>query len=424
MRAKLSDQPKQSSDSPVIKTSDETCLESKEATGQEKNMAKVNEKSDNVRRRSDNRERDPRNSSRREARKDRDKRRGHRIAKRLGGRRSGGAQYGSDISRRGGHGLRQGQRKGSGSNVAPNVIRVLPHFPPGDGLLPLPGTPGVGLMTQLRAATMLNMANIHNNIKATVEMLTNPPPVPGEIVTKFEESLRQPSATYESQETRNKLGIGGQQPAKRQQSSPKGGKNLRPLMDLVVKASAPTPAPAPAPIPSQQKRSGSVPKWLQKTLEDANGNQFHQASAGDVVFPVETNEADQPATLSPRGRCIGLERAGSQSDMNSRPIPHSPIANSDFNMQVSVSKRKSPFQSEEKTHGGKIVVGTSPEGLPEPNQAREWKTYPRPLCASQLQTGECMTKHCQYWHLQRDELEEVHQRNEVESFLWGIHTVD
>ena len=412
----MSDQQKQSqetSDSPVIRTGDDTSLENKEAEGQEKDMAKVKEKGNNFRRRSDYRERGPRNSSHREVRKDWDQRRGPRNGKRPGGGRNGGTQFGSEISRRGGHGSRQGQRKRSGSNVAPKVMGLIPHLHAGDGLLPLPGTPEMGLMSQLhiQAAKMLNMANIQDNLKATVEMLTNPPPVPGEIVAQFEESFRQPSAARVPQETQGKLGMSGQQLAKRQQNSPKGGKKVRPLMDFsTLKA----PAPEPAPVPSQQKRSKSVPKWLQKTLGDANenmdhgmGNQFHQRSAGDVVFPVETSEVDQPVVLSPRGRCTGLERAGSQNDMNSRPIPHSPSSNNDFNMQVSASKRKSPFHSEEKAHGGKIVVGTSLEGLPQPNQAREWKTYPRLLCASQVQTGKCMKSHCQCWHLQTDELEEV-----------------
>lgn len=300
----------------------------------------------------------------------------------------------NDMPRRGGHGARQGQRKGGGPSVAPNLIGLLPSIGTGDGLLPLPGTPNVGFITQLRAATMLNMAHIQKNLNATVEMLTNPPPVPGEIVTEFKESAR-----------KNPV------PVKREHSGPPGGKSVRPLMDFPTSKGAMSLIKPPQ---QKQQRSENVPNWLQKTFEGAcqiieqgKEGQFVQGNSGAVVSTAERTQADETNALSPRKQNTILQRAILQNDINSREVRLSPTLDSGCDTQALASKRKSPFYNAEAMPGGKVVVGTSPGGLPQPNTVRVKKTYKKAVCPQQLKSGSCVNKRCQYWHLPKAELEEV-----------------
>ena len=410
----MSDRQKQSQDSSnstVKRTEDHTNSEMKETEDEKQKTTEDKEKTVHVPRKTDRRERNLRSSKQRSSSREQDERHGPRTLRSPRGKKRGGAKGGNNVRGRGGHGLRQGPRKGSVPSVVPGLLglHVPPVFPPGDGLLPLPGTTNVNLISplQLQAAIMLNNANIENNIKATVEMLTNPPPVPGEVVTNYEKSIKQPSALHV--ETRDNIKTG----AKRHQSSPPGVQNIRPLMELPT-----SKVPLPGPSLSQQKSSENVPKWLQRTLEgekqskgQGKGNHLHQGNTGGVSSVNEVTETDQNAALSLGVRSARLERTGFQGNLNSRPMHHSPTFDGNFEMEASPTKRKSSLHSEEMTHGGKVVVGTSPEGLPQPNPARVQKTYPRPLCSQQLQTGECKTKHCKFWHLSKGELEEVREKS-------------
>ena len=377
-------------------------------------MSEATEKTEQVPRRSDYRERNSRSSFRRTIRGERDDRRRPGDSRNFVGKRIGGAQFRSDVSRRGGHGQRQAPRKGSGPNLH-NVLSLQPSYRCGDGLLPLPGSQNVDLISQLRSALLINKAKIESNLLTTVEMLTNPPPVPGEVVTKFKERKRQLSASHGSQSLRGNLKMGDRQRAKRTQSGPPAGKTMPPLMEFQT-------GKATAPVSSQkeEQKGRNIPKWLQKMYEQEkqkSENQISTGNAGGAASPNESTETDQTSTLSPKGRNTTSERDVSQNDQNKRPIHHSPNSDSNVEVRASASKRKSPHHGE-MLHGGKIVVGTSPEGVPQPNPARDQKTYPKPLCPEQVQTEGCMNTHCQYWHLSKDELEEVSQKDNAETCVF------
>ena len=381
----MSERQKQSQDSSnsTVKRTDGEPLPDTE--DQKVDMSNNKEKADNAAQRSDHRGRNFRNSAWRGSSRAQEERRGPKNLTNAGGRRGGRGGRGhvrSDASRRG-RGSRQSPRKASGPTVVPNLIGLPPIFGTGDGLLPFPGAPDVGLhvVSSLQAALA---AKIQNNIKTTVNMLTNPPPVPGEVVINFEASQRQPPRPYTraTQGNQSNIKMGSQQPINRQQSSPADAANIKPLMEF----------PVPASSPQKPVREEKIPTWLQKTYqgnessEQGMTSQCSQGNAGDVAPSNDRIDVDSRPP---------------------RPVQSLPNSDDNIEMQPSTGKRKSPFHGEEMAHGGKIVVGTSPEGLPQPNPVRIQHTYPKALCPEQLQTGGCKTKSCLFWHLTKTELEEV-----------------
>ena len=285
--------------------------------------------------------------------------------------RSAQRNGGNVVSRRGRERLRPGPRRESGSNVPVAPLLGYPPalpsiFTPVDGLLPLPiNVPGLSHvpgLSQVQAALQEKIKSTRTEMQMTVvQMLTNPPPVPGEHVPEYDQHRQQPP-----------------------------------------------------------KRHG-LPKWLQRTrkvtlaenndqqvINEANVSQTQQESTvvktGGEVSQYETtdNACRQEAVAW-----------GFQNDFNSSTISdveklrlaRESRSSTDYNseMQVVTSKRKSPFHDEESQHGGKIVIATSPEGLPQPRK----KIHPKGYCFQQLDTGCCTVKSCKYMHLPYAKLVEV-----------------
>ena len=279
--------------------------------------------------------------------------------------RSAQRNGGNVVSRRGRERLRPRSRRESGSNVpVPQLLGFPPALPsiftPVDGLLPLPiNVPG---LSQVQAALQEKIKSTRTEMQMTVvQILTNPPPVPGEHVPEYDQHRQQPP-----------------------------------------------------------KRHG-LPKWLQRTrkvtlaenndqqvINEANVSQTQQESTvvktgGEVSqYEITDNACRQEAVAW-----------GFQNDFNSSTISdveklrlaRESRSSTDYNseMQVVTSKRKSPFHDEESQHGGKIVIATSPEGLPQPRK----KIHPKGYCFQQLDTGCCTVKSCKYMHLPYAKLVEV-----------------
>ncbi|XP_068746754.1 uncharacterized protein [Montipora capricornis] len=401
LRSKLGEKQKHIPEIPSktgMRTAGEPDLKEEKVTSESKETQSVEDKTNVEHRRSDSREKNPRNPSCRTWRtnqNDRDKSRNRRLPD---GRRNDVMHIKNDIPRRGAHPSRHDQRKGSRPNIASQFGDLLPTLGTGDGLLPTPGasTVPVGVIANM---TMLDMA-IKKNIQETVNLLTNPPPVPGETVTRFEESLRQPSLPCLPHDKWVKQ---HNQATKRQQSHMQGTKNTRKPDRLGFSKSK---AQTITSLPSQQNRpqNDTRPKWLQQSIsgtkqnvEQGNLNIVFQGSSVEAVPVQEISESDVVhSSLATHRR---LEQPGSQINPNSMLISH----------PTSPNKRKSTFENEEEVHGSKLVIGTSPEGLPQPNNTRAQRAYPKPLCPQQLKFGKCVDSHCQCWHLSRAELEE-HQR--------------
>lgn len=380
--------------------------------GKDKNVSPKShhrERSENVSPRTRHRER---NSTQKVSNRHEDARRGPKAPRGRGAHRNA-------VSRRGGRGARPGVRRESGSNVAvPSLLPVgLPAIPnllnTGDGLLPLPGA---GLFSQLRAQLNLGILNVQQKIqKTTAEILTNPPPVPGEHVP---DNRQQPLARLGPQGPRHSSRINERHPSKRPQSSAPLAKNISPLM--------PDQFAHKAQVSSQKKTPASdgLPKWLQRTRNSADDTNDQQLTneTNKNLSNVETivvkagREASRYETTENAHQRDAVP-AGFQNDFNSSTLSdvektrlaragHSSTG-SDSEMQTLTSKRKSPFHAEEVPHGGKIVVTTSPEGLPQPAPARVRKAHPKGYCFRQLDTGHCTASPCKYRHMSNQELLEV-----------------
>lgn len=287
-----------------------------------------------------------------------------------------------DIPRRGAHVSRQCKSKGSGHSIGSNFGGLLATLGAGtgDGLLPTPNAPSlpvdvVGNVASFQAVEMLNYA-IQQNIQETVDLLTNPPPVPGETTNRFAESLRQPSRlAQDSWEL---------QPTNRQQNHLSGSKNTR-TQDRVAFSTT------KAPSQHSKKRQDTRPKWSQQPLSGTR----------------HTFKQDETVNHSSVGAHERGELADYGINTNRRQVNHVSSSSHDCVPQVSPSKRKSAFQDKDETHGSKILIQTSPDGLPQPDNVTAHQTYSKPLCSVQLQTGKCLDRHCQLWHLSKAELDEV-----------------
>lgn len=365
--------------------------EGNELKNERQGMSESSEQDESLLKRSENRERDSRNSSHRWSSREPDNRHGPRDSRHFVDRRKGRAQFRGSVPRRGkgSHGSRQAPRKGNVPNVFP-LPSLLGH---GDGLLPLPGPANMGLVSQIQRALE---ANIANNLKTQVEMLTNPPPVPGEIVTNFDQSKKHTTVLRGSQNVPNDFRNSGWHSARRTHNT-----QLKP--SSVSKQSSISTVTQPAQISSQQNdnKGRDIPKWLQKTYKQG------QESQANAVRGLTSTKDEQNTAVSPRSMNTATAKESFEYGHSSRPIidstltHHSPHSDSNVEMQLSSNKRRSPFHAEEVPHGGKIVVATSPEGIPQP---RMQNRSPKQLYPEQFQTGSCLNKP---WHLPKQELEEV-----------------
>ncbi|KAJ7389899.1 testis- and ovary-specific PAZ domain-containing protein 1 [Desmophyllum pertusum] len=404
LRVMISDrqkQPEVSSSSALGTNNEEPQADNRETENQEQEKDVVKGKFEKVSPQSHHRERDSRwssssqrlpsqrSSNQRSSSRHEDERHQTRASRGRGAKRNGGMQMENGVSRRGGRGSRQGLRRESGSNAAPvsSLLGVPSLFGTGNGLLPLPGAlhgtlpgtlpstlsstlPGTGLMVSrlqaaLQAGIQTNLETTNELIKKSVEMLTNPPPVPGEHVPDYDKHRQQPPMRHGSQGTRDSGKMTEWLPPKR---SPTHVQSIRPLMSELPSHQSQVVAPSQMNAPPSATKGG-LPKWLQRT--NVNGEMNQQ-------FPNEGNV--NPFVYS------------------------SSLPDCDSEVETSTSKRKSPFHGEEMPHGGKIMVTTSPEGLPQPNPARVRKTHPKGYCFAQLDTGHCTVPICKYWHMSRDEL--------------------
>ena len=342
--------------------------------------------------------------------------------------RSAQRNGGYAISRRGGQRMRPGPRRESGSNISVAPLlgyppALPPIFTPVDGLLPLPVN--VSGLSQVQAALQEKIKSARTEMQMTVlQMLTNPPPVPGEHVPEYDQHRQQPSTRHGLYGPREGRRLNERHSPKRPQRNEPDANDTRsidPLMpEHVTHRDECAPNIVQVSLQKKAEPSGDLPKWLQRTrntthaenndqqvINEANVNQTHQESTvktGGEVSQYETtdNECRQEAVAQ-----------GFQNDCNSSTVTDVEKArlaresrsSTDYNseLQVSASKRKSPFHGEEIQHGGKIVIATSPEGLPQPGR----KFHPKGYCFQQLDTGCCTAKSCKYMHLPYAELVEV-----------------
>lgn len=370
--------------------------EGNEVKDERQGMSESSEQDESLLKRSENRERDSRNSSYKRLSRERDNRHGPRDSRHFVDRRKGRARFRGSVPMRGkgSHGSRQAPRKGNVPNVFPNTIPPLPSLlGHGGGLLPLPSPANMGLVSQIQRALE---ANIVNNLKTQVEMLTNPPPVPGEIITNFDQSKKHTSVLRGAQNVPNDFRNSGRHSARRTH-------NTQPKPSSVSKQSSISTVTQPAQVSSQQNdnKGRDIPKWLQKTYKQG------QESQANAVRGFTSTKDEQNTAVSPRSKNTTTAKESFEYGHSSRPIidstltHRSPHSDSNVEMQLSSNKRRSPFHAEEVPHGGKIVVATSPEGIPQP---RMQNRSPKQLYPEQFQTGSYLSKP---WHLPKQELEEV-----------------
>ena len=334
------------------------------------------------------------------------------------------------ISRRGGgQRSRPGPRREAGSNVpVPSLLgypQALPSiFTPVNGLLPLPG------LSQVRAALQEKIKSTQTEMQMTVlQMLTNPPPVPGEHVPTYDQHRQQPPTRhgpYGLRETKRK---NERHPPKRpQRNVPDAAckSSSRPLLpDHVAQKEEPSPNIVQVPFQKKAEHSGDLPLWLQRTrksdlvenndqrlIKEASVNQAQQESTvvktgGEVSQYEATDSAYRHEAVAPafQNDCKSV----TVNDVNKARLARELGSSTDYNseMQVLTSKRKSPFHDGEVQHGGKIVIATSPEGLPQPGPAGGQRIHPKGYCFQQLNTGHCTAKSCKYKHLPYAKLVEV-----------------
>ena len=423
-------------------TADKPDFKQEERKGEIKGTGMIKDRTDGGRR-SDRRDKNLRKPSFQTSASKQGKR--GRIDKKPDGKRNIRIQYKHDIPRRGAHVSRQGQRKGSGHNIGSNLGGILATIGAGagDSLLPIPSTASLpvdvvsNVASSFQAVEMLNYAlqqNIQQNIQETVDLLTNPPPVPGETTNRFTESLKQPSRLAQ-----DNLAL---QASDRPQNHLPGGKNAR-TQDRVAFSKIQTPSQ------HNKKRQDTRPKWSQQPLKEAYGNLgCAYDTMGDFRKAIEHHEKHLKIALEigdlageggtygnlgtayqSLGECISgtkhtfkqdengsdlsvgvhetVELADSGINTNRRQVDHASSSSHHCDPQGSLSKRKSSFQDKDENHGSKILIRTSPNGLPQPDNMTAHQTYSKPLCSLQLQTGKCLDSHCQCWHLSKAELEEV-----------------
>lgn len=335
-------------------------------------------------------------------------------------------------SRRGGRGLRPGTRRESGSNnvAVPPLLPTSVGLPvgllnTGNGLLPLPGS---GLLTHLQVRLNADIQSLQSQMKKTaVQILTNPPPVPGEHVPDYpqDKHRQQPSTRHGGRGGRSgpqdSRRMSERHPPKRphaQSNVPAARNIVRPLLpELSIHKAA---------VPSHNTAASSddLPNWLQRTINSVDNNIDQEENTNkpnQEANVIKTGgEVSQYETTENTCRLNDAPPPGVQNDYNSSTlseIEKSRLAREsrnstdhDVEMQALTSKRKSPFHGEDVPHGGKIVVTTSPEGLPQPGPARGWKTHLKGYCFKQLNTGHCTFAPCKYRHLSNTELLEVCRR--------------
>ncbi|XP_029209578.2 uncharacterized protein LOC114973339 isoform X2 [Acropora millepora] len=372
-------------------TADKPDFKQEERKGEIKGTGMIKDRTDSGHRRSDRRDKNLRKHSFQTSASKQGKR--GRIDKKPDGKKNIRVQYKHDIPRRGAHVSRQGQRKGSGHNVGSNLGGLLATIGAGsgDGLLPIPNTASlpvdvVNNVASFQAVEMLNYAlqqNIQQSIQDTVDLLTNPPPVPGETTNRFTESLKQPSRLAQDN--------WALQGSDRQQNHLQGGKNAG-TQDRVAFSKTQTPSQ------HNNKRQDIRPKWSQQPLSGTK----------------HTFKQDEIGSDSSVGAPETVELADCGINVNRRQVNHPSSSSHHCDPQGLLSKRKSSFQDKDETHGSKILIRTSPDGLPQPDNMRARQTYPKPLCSVQLQTGKCLDNHCQCWHLSKAELEEQQKSQTLE----------
>ena len=386
------------------------------------NTSNRREKSENVSPKLRHRERDSpwRGSRRQENQRHKDRAPQGRSAQRNGS---------DPVSRRGRQRSRPGPRRESGSNVPVSSLLGYPPalpsmFTPVDGLLPLPVH--VSGLSQVQAALEEKIKSTQTEMQMTVlQMLTNPPPVPGEHVRDYDQQRPQPPARHGPYDPRDSNRMNERHLPKRPQRNVSDAKNS-PLMPKQATHSK-EHAPNKVQVTSQKKAEpgGDLPNWLKRTrklelaenneqqlMNEVNVNQTHQESTviktgGEVSQYETTANAYRHDAVAPgfqndcnRHTVSDVEKAGLPIESGSSPEYNS-------EMQVLTSKRKSPFHGEEVQHGGKIVIATTPEGLPQPGPARGQQVHPKGYCFQQLDTGHCTAKSCKYTHLSHAKLVEV-----------------
>ena len=347
--------------------------------------------------------------------------------------RSAQKNGGDVVSRRGRQRSRPGPRRESGSNVpVPSLLgypsALPPLFPPVDGLLPLPVH--VSGLSQVQAALQEKIKSAQTEMQRTVlQMLTNPPPVPGEHVPEYEQHRQQPPARHGPYGLRESKRTNERFPPKRPQRNvriPDAKNSIEPHMpEHVTHKEEHSPNTVQGPLQTKTETSGDLPKWLQRTrkakptenndqqvINEAIVNQTHQESTvvktGGEVSHYETTDAAYRHDAGAPGFQNDCN-SSTVTDVEKVRLERELHLSTDYNSEIQVltSKRKSPFHSEEIQHGGKIVIATSPEGLPQPSLARGQKVHPKGYCFQQLDTGHCTAKSCKYTHLPYAKLVEV-----------------
>ena len=395
-------------------TADKPDFKQEERKGEIKGTGMIKDRTDSGRR-SDRRDKNLRKPSFQTSASKQGKR--GRIDKKPDGKRNIRIQYKHDIPRRGAHVSRQCQRKGSGHNIGSNLGGILATIGAGagDSLLPIPNTASLpvdvvsNVASSFQAVEMLNYAlqqNIQQNIQETVDLLTNPPPVPGETTNRFTESLKQPSRLAQDN--------WALQVSDRPQNHLPGSKTAR-TQDRVAFSKIQTPSQ------HNKKRQDTRPKWSQQPLKEAYGNlgcaydchsmgdfykafEYHEKKLSGTEHTFKQDENDSDSSV---GAHETVELADSGINTNRRQVNHASASSHHCDPQGSLSKRKSSFQDKDENHGSKILIRTSPNGLPQPDNMTAHQTYSKQLCSVQLQTGKCLDSHCQCWHLSKAELEEV-----------------
>ena len=336
---------------------------------------------------------------------------------------------GNADSRRGRQRLRPGPRRESGSNVpVPSLLGYPPGLPsiftPVDGLLPLSvNVPG---LSQVQAALQEKIKSTRTEMQRTViQMLTNPPPVPGEHVPEYDQHRQQPPKRHGLYGPRESNRTNERHPPKRPQRNVPGTNDtssIDPLMpEHVARKEEHAPNIVQVPLQKEAEPSDDLPKWLQRTrkttlaesndqqvISEANVSQTQQENTvvktgGEVSHYETTDNACRQEAVA-----LGFQNdcnSSTVNDVEKARLARESCSTTDYNseMQVSTSKRKSPFHDEESQHGGKIVIATSPEGLPQPRK----KFHPKGYCFQQLNLGSCSVKSCKYMHLPYAKLVEV-----------------
>ncbi|XP_022802629.1 uncharacterized protein LOC111340108 isoform X3 [Stylophora pistillata] len=336
---------------------------------------------------------------------------------------TGVRKAGDSFSRRGGCRSRLGPRRERSVGVSGPVQPVLgvpgiPLFNTGDGLLPLPGTELMSPVLQpiWQAQAQLDAA-MKDNIAKTVEMLVNPPPVPGENVPEY--NSHGPPVQHASRASQESGKLPQRHQSKRSHNSGQDANHNRVSENSMCESRL------------QPKRASDrlSPRWFER-MKDNSRSTNEQLSLSDGMTsqfrPVARTREVLKSESTPHAAEASYQHnavlGDNQNNASNRSITevekarlavlrptHSPsMPDSDSDSQTS-SKRKSPFHGEETLHGRKVLVTTSPDGLPQPNLAKSGtrKPYPKGYCFEQLNTGKCKKPKCKYKHMDYNQLQEV-----------------